>query len=553
MFNQQTRQCQTCKKEFRISPDDFAFYERFESFSPKKCVVCIWKHLLAFWVFGRFRKTASALSGKSIITTFPETVKFPIYAHEEWASDSWDPLDFGQEYDFSKSFFEQFAELQARVPHPHQSGIKNVDCQWSDDVWSSKNCYLCRSLLDCENVSYGYRIFFCKDSFDLAYCFNMELSYDCLYCFKSYRVRHSFDARECIDSAFLHDCRNCQNCFMCWNLRNKEYHILNKPYSKEAYFEKLKEFDTRSRSGVQKIKNDFNKIIAAEAVHRVDYNVKILNSTGNFLLECKDCFSCYSLEKSENCRYVFRGIQNKDVAFSVGSIVENSVFSMVDGYGYKTMATFHCANCRESAYLDYCENCEYCFGCVGLRKKRYCILNKQYSEQAYRETLAQIKSKMRQDNEWAEFFPLSMAYCGYNFSLAHIYFPQTVEEVEGMGGFWQKQPEQTYEGIDGDSLPDSIDDATDEILQKIIICPETKGRFNIAKHEFEFCKKYGIPLPNRYPDYRTVQRFKPMAEMMTATGDGACFFCGKNIKHSYPAGWNYKKIACAECYREKIS
>ncbi len=29
-----------------------------------------------------------------------------------WWSDDWDPLDYGTNYDFSKTFFKQFHELQ---------------------------------------------------------------------------------------------------------------------------------------------------------------------------------------------------------------------------------------------------------------------------------------------------------------------------------------------------------------------------------------------------------------------------------------------------------
>ena len=35
--------------------------------------------------------------------------------------------------------------LQSVVPHPHQTGIKNVNSDWTDDMWESKDAYLTRS------------------------------------------------------------------------------------------------------------------------------------------------------------------------------------------------------------------------------------------------------------------------------------------------------------------------------------------------------------------------------------------------------------------------
>jgi hypothetical protein len=90
--------------------------------------------MLAFWTFGRFRITKSALSGKTIITVLPESVPFPIYDRTEFVSDAWDPLTYGKDYDQSRSFMDQLVELQSVVPHPHQTGIKNFNSDWADDT-----------------------------------------------------------------------------------------------------------------------------------------------------------------------------------------------------------------------------------------------------------------------------------------------------------------------------------------------------------------------------------------------------------------------------------
>nr|KKS46743.1 MAG: hypothetical protein UV11_C0025G0015 [Candidatus Giovannonibacteria bacterium GW2011_GWF2_42_19] len=549
-MNSENKICQNCHNEFTIESEDFKFYERFNIPVADECPSCRWKHLLAFWTFGKFRKTKSDLSGKEIFTILPASVQFPLYSRVEWASDAWDPTQYARDYDFSRSFFEQFKELQFAVPHPHQTGVRNINCQWSDDVWNSKNCYLCRSLLDCENLSYGYRTFGCRNSVDLTYCFDTEYSYDCTHCFKCYKVRHSFDARNSIESMFLYDCRNVQNCFMCWNLRNKKYYILNQRYSREEYFEKLKSFDTNSYQGIQKLKEEFKDVVSDEAIHRAIFNTKTVNSSGNFITESRNCFSCYFLDQSEDCRYIFRGINCKDSIDSVGTMSEKSALSSASDRLYETVATLWSSDSRYSAYLDACEECEYCFGCVGLRKKQFCIFNKQYSKEEYNIKIAEIKDAMRKNGEWGKFFPYALAYSGYNSSLAHIYFPETKDTAKNLGTRWDEEDEAVSDEMSGDNLPDRIDDVKGDISKQAVICSKTGRRFNIAPHELIFYKEFGIPLPHHHPDWRTLERFKPLTILRPY--EGACIFCSKNTIHYYPPEFGYKKIACESCYLKEV-
>ena len=550
-MNQERKQCQNCKQDFTIEPDDIKMLERLDLKEPMACPVCIWKHLLAFWIFGKFRKGKSDFSGKTIFTNLPENATFPIYDREEWISDKWDPMTYGQDYNPDKKFFDQLKELQGKVPHPHQIvGPNNTNCEWCDDVGNSKNCYLCRSLLECENCSYGYRIWGCKNSIDLVFSFRMDNSYDCTYCFDSYQLRHSFNSKNCIDSAFLYDCRNCQNCFMCWNLRNKQYHILNQPYSKEEYFEKIKTFAVDSYKNLQKLKKEFSETVGKEAVHKINFNVKVASSTGNFLEECKGCQNCFFLQKSEDSRNSFRGMI-KDAIYAVGTFAaEKAAYSLDDWTVFGTAHTFYCSNCRYSYYLNYCDNCEYCFGCVGLKNKSYCILNKQYAKEEYEVLVAKIKEQMKKDGEWGKFFPLSLAYNGYNLSIAQCYFPETKESIGKQGGLWDEVADSAQEGISGDDLPDKISDVPDDFSKQAIICPATKWRFNIASQELEFYRRFNIPLPHYHPDKRFLDNFKSLTVVEPKAGK--CYFCSKEITHYYPPEWGYKKITCDDCYLKEV-
>lgn len=551
-MNSVSSTCQICKSSYVIKPEDFPFYDRLDLPPPVRCPRCDTQYLLAFWVFGRFRITASALSGKRIITVLPESAPFPIYAREEFVSDAWDPLSYGRDYNPQRPFIEQVVELQGKVPHPHQTGLKNVDCDWTDDVWESKSAYLTRSAGWLEFVSYGYRLVSCKNSIDLTYCFDTENSYDCLYCFNGYNLRHSFNCRACLDGAFLYDCRNCTNCFLSWNLRNKEYYILNQPYSKEDYFKKIGEFDLRSYETVQKLKAELWDHIRRDAVHRPSFNVQVTDSTGNFLNEDKNCHECFFFEQSENCRYCFRGLKSKDNIGIVGAVGEKCARGCFDQFGYEGVCNLYTSYCRFSAYLDNCEECEYCFGCVGLRKKKYCVLNKQYTEEEYKQLVATIKSDMKKRGEWGQYFPLRAAYAGYNFSLGHITFPKTREEAAKFGAKWDEPIEPHYTGVRSEDLPDNINDVKDDIATQRIICPETKLSYNIAPHELEFYRQHGAPLPRRHFDWRTLDRFRPLT-LMVDPQQGKCVYCSKEIEHYYAPELGFQKVACLECYQQNFA
>lgn len=550
MADTDIKKCRECGNEFSLTDEDMKLLGALRVDTTHECTLCNWKRILSFFVFGRFRKTTSALSGKSIITNFPESTQFPLYERGEWVSDAWDPMEYGTEYESARSFVAQFIELEKRVPHPHQSGTKNTDCDWCDDVWNCKNCYLCRSLLDCESVSYGYRTFACKNSIDLAFCFKTEESYDSVYCFNCYRVNYSFNVRDSIESDFLYDCRNVKNCFMSWNLRNAQYCILNTQYTKEEYFEKRKAFDTESFKNVEKLKDMFWKNISAHAVHRENYNTKTSDSNGNFLSECKNCENCFFLDRSENCRHIFRGFETKDGIYTVATLGEKCVFSSVDGYVYETAFTSHCSHCRYSAFLDYCEECENCFGCVGLRKKKYCILNTQYTKEEYEKRREEIIVHMKERGEWGSFFPYSAGYCGYNLTLAQWYFPETKEHILELGGIWEDGGSRDVEGISGNNVPDRIGDVPDDFYTQPIICPKSGWKFNIAPHELQFYRRYQIPLPHNHFDIRMMERFRPLTSFRSCRG--RCIFCKKEITHFYPDEWEYEKIACVACYQNQI-
>jgi len=70
------------------------------------------------------------------------------------------------------------------------------------------------------------------------------LLYENVYVAQCYNCNFVLITRLSRDSEFLYECIGCDHCFMCAYMRHKQYHILNVPYSPEAYEKKVQEIKT---------------------------------------------------------------------------------------------------------------------------------------------------------------------------------------------------------------------------------------------------------------------------------------------------------------------
>ena len=142
-MNSETKQCQSCRQSFTITHDDFAFYEKIKVPPPTFCPECRMVRRMASTNERVLYKRNCDLSGNSILSMFPADAPFPVYGTEDWYSDNWDPYSYGMDYDFSRPFFEQFLELQNKVPR--MALVKqgqSVNSEYTHRVDNSRNCYM---------------------------------------------------------------------------------------------------------------------------------------------------------------------------------------------------------------------------------------------------------------------------------------------------------------------------------------------------------------------------------------------------------------------------
>ena len=84
-------------------------------------------------------------TGKSIISIYSPDKVQKVYSQDIWWSDSLDAMDYGRDFDFSRSFFEQYKELYQEVPSMHLYVDANENSDYVNWTGWAKNLYMCFS------------------------------------------------------------------------------------------------------------------------------------------------------------------------------------------------------------------------------------------------------------------------------------------------------------------------------------------------------------------------------------------------------------------------
>ena len=574
-MDQETRQCQNCKNEFVIEPDDFAFYEKVKIPAPTWCWSCRMARRMNFRNERTLykRKCNTPAHEEEIISAYSDE-KQTIYDQKYWWSDAWSPLDYGKDYDFSVSFFKQFKELYDSVPKSNLVNKNNANCDYVNWLDESKNCYLAFGGGWCENVLYANRAFYSKDSVDVYFVGKTDSCYENVNCQNSYRLFFGDNSENCVDSSLIYDCRGCSNCFGCVGLRKKQYHIFNEPYTKEEYLEKIKKLDLGSYKNLIENRKTFEEIKLG--FPRKFASVQHVNdSTGDNISSAKNCkfiFDCVD-GKNENSKFCFfTGAGIREAYDGVGCGVESELLCENVAATVSVAKTFFSVEIRESHNIYYsivCHNSSNLFGCIGLRNKQYCIFNKQYTKEEYEALVAKIIDHINEmpyvDSKgriykYGEFFPSELSPFCYNETIAQEYFPLTKEQALEQGYGWKDSENRDYKvDILSENLPDHIRDVGDDIIGKVIECAH-KGEcneqcteaFKIIPQELQFYKRMNLPLPRVCPNCRHYGRLKQRNPLNLWHRKCMKPGCSNEFETSY-ASDRPETIYCESCYTREVA
>jgi hypothetical protein len=532
-MNSEIHICQSCTQQFTIESEDFGFYKKLDVPPPTWCPQCRYQRRLSWRNTWHLFKKKDAHTGEAIFSLFPEESPVKIYEKDYWYSDAWDPLEYGREYDFSRPFFEQFRELFHTVPLPAHSVRNLVNCEYCTNANDLKNCYLVRASTSSEDSLYliwDHASKRCMDSHMTNRC---ELSYGNLNCIRCYRTLFSVDCEDCQSVLLSKDCVGCSNCFGCFGLRNKSYCIFNEPHTKESYNVAMKRFDLGSAKNLEEFRN---KAYAhwEKYPHKFMHGRQNVNVSGDYISESKNALHCYRVRGVEDSKYCANFLDGpaKDCYdyMNWGENAERVYECVVAGTGVYNLR-FCWNNFAEVKNLEYCIFCHGssdCFGCVSVKKKQYCILNKQYSKDEYEKLRMKIIEHMNEMPylshvanrespivyKYGEFFPPELSPFPYEATEAYEFFPLAQEEAREKGFASYSTKKQTYPiTLKAESVPDHIREVKDDILKEVLECShkggcreECTGAFRIVKDELESYRQMHIALPRLCPNCRHYSR-----------------------------------------------
>ena len=260
----------------------------------------------------------------------------------------------------------------------------------------------------------------------------------------------------------------------------------------------------------------------------------------------KDCYdTSFQGFNAERVYEVAHGFAGANTAFSIRNLYNQNTY-----------------------YSEECQNCLNVFGCEGLRKKSYCILNKQYTREEYEELVPKIIKHMSdmpyvdkkgRIYKYGEFFPIELSPFSYNETIAQEYFPLDKEEALKLGYIWKDSETRNYKiDIQNNDIPDNIQDVTDDILNKVIACKhggkckeQCTEAFKIVLEELKFYKRMNLPLPRLCPNCRHYRRINLRNPMKLWHRKCMKEGCRNEFETSY-APERPEIIYCEKCYQKEV-
>lgn len=568
--------CQKCNKSFDIEAEDFGFYEKIGVPVPTFCPECRFIRRLSFRNDRNLYMRKCEMCEKDVISIYRPDGGIKVVCQRCWWSDNFDATKFGMEYDPSKTFFEQYKELMTTIPFVANFIVdesRMINSPYNNMVLDMRNCYMMFDSDFDEDCAYGCEMEKSKNCIDNNLIHQSEMCYECVNMKNCYKAFYSIDCESSSNIYFCRDCNGCTDCFGCVNLRKQSYHIFNEPMgSKKAYEEKLKELGLDSRKNITELKNkvyDFwNK-----GVFKYMHEKQNENATGDYIYNSRNIKESWIVHEGWNLKYcqylVAQNVKDSYDFTQFGNNVELHYEVLQGGNGGSNIR-FSWFTPNENRDMDYCiqvMTSNDLFGCIGLRKKGFYILNKEYTEEEYKKLRTQIIEDMNKnpykdlfgiEYKYGEFFPSEISPFAYNETTAQEFFPLNKKEANSNGFQWFTREKRDYKPtILSENIPDTIIETHETIINEIIECinkgDENKNctiAFKIIADELGFYKRFNIPLPNKCPNCRHNERMQflnfPKFRKTVCDFGG----CDTEIVTAYPE--NTPNIYCKEHYLAKV-
>ncbi len=204
----------------------------------------------------------------------------------------------------------------------------------------------------------------------------------------------------------------------------------------------MSDFQKGSHNDVHRLRKQFVDFQRTQ-IHPSVHGFQNEDVSGDHIFQSQNCQNCFDVKESRDMKFCERiyngpnsdcydvdqfGMQIENI-YESGPIGLNSQMSAFVMLAYSVVDVF---------YSQYTFHSQDCFGCFGADRAKYCILNKQYTKEAYEKKVAEIIRHMQKTKEWGEFFPIEISPFGYNETVAQEYFPLTNEDILSKNYTWKE-------------------------------------------------------------------------------------------------------------------
>lgn len=548
------RMCRVTSERFRIDEGDIEMYRLLRVPPPTTSPWYRNLRRLCFSPFA-FHQSSCAKTGRAFVGVYRRDSPFTVYHRDVWWSDAWDPKEYARAIDIASPFFSQWEAFSRTVPRlGATSDSASVNSEYTIGGKAVKDCYYVRAGAKSEDILYSVFVIASSACIDAEWIDQCERCYDALRMKECYRVSGSCDVQRSRESSFLFDASDCISCFGGFNLRNRKFVFLGEQLDAETYRQKRRAITLGNRSTYLQYRQWYDRGLREIAVHPFSRQDGVERCIGTGIANSSGCHYAFEAFDCLNCRYIARTAINvrdsADIAsggFGIERSYEDS--SVIAIYAVKFSSSISTG--RDLEYCMDCNNCECCFGCMGLRNARFCILNRQYTEDEYWERVDALKAAMLERGEYGEFFPARMASIPYEDSRAAFDYSNSIlSEARERFGLWTIGDDPVSQG-EPYVPPDDIRDATDTILTETFRCRTTRRSFRITPQELAFLRREDFPLPDQHPDERMHVRHSAFPEPMRLY-ERACTQCGTKDLSDIPPNDPRQHVLCLVCYRKAV-
>ncbi|MDA1038388.1 MAG: hypothetical protein O2877_01725 [bacterium] len=528
-------------RKFNVPPSKFAPITRMKLIKGSFCAFDMW-----------YNKHAD--TGEPLVSTTHPATGVKVLPDAEWFNR--DFVELGVDVDIARSIHDQLYELSRVVPLAAHYNYVLPENSLAFISFGDQDSYF---VLACKSkrTYYAMNGDNIEDSAEIVLSENIRNSYNVVHSKRIFNCRFVRESFDCMNSDFIFDCRNTEFCFGATNQRNKKYLWFNEQLSEEEWEQRFADVDLSSWKVREEYLKKFQDLVA-DSVWPENFNLNTENCTGEYIQDSTNVKESYYINSGcrdlTSCTFAF-GLQSHDCAYMAAPIGSSDCYYGI-GANECSGAKFALSivsRCIDVEFCSSCFDCENLFGCVGLRKKKFCIFNKQYTEEEYWKKLDEIKSSMLERGEYGDFPSMKHSTQHWSGSGAKLVYDATEEECLKLGAAEFESSSMGAEGpeIDRasirkmDGIPDTADDT---LLGSPYFDDQFGRRYGYLKPELALYTKLKIAPPRSHPTRRIYELYDEMNKAVYK--EDTCKKCSKNLTVALNKKYTERNIYCMTCYLE---